>query len=36
LVSAFVDLAERAGTQHLARLEARVAERREAPGGAKR
>jgi hypothetical protein len=28
MVSAFVDLAERAGPKHLARLEALVAERR--------
>ena len=32
-VSAFVDLAERAGPQHLARLEAMVAERRRKTGG---
>jgi predicted transcriptional regulator len=33
VVSAFVDLAERAGPEHLARLEALVAERRRKRGG---
>ena len=36
MVSAFVDLTERAGPQHLARLEALVAERRKALGRSKR
>ena len=36
VVSAFVDLAERAGPEHLARLEALVAERRRALGQGRR
>ena len=36
VVSAFVDLAERAGPKHLARLEALVAERRRKPGRGER
>jgi len=35
VVSAFVDLTERAGPEHLARLEALVAERRRKAGGRK-
>lgn len=36
MVSAFVDLTERAGPEHLARLEAMVAERRLAPSKGRR